>query len=130
MARGLNKVMIIGNLGHDPEMRYTKAGQPMTKFRVATNRSWTSPNGERHQETEWFNVVAWGKLAEICNQYLKKGEQVYVEGRLQSRQWNDSDGNRHSKTEIIAQEMIMLGSRPTSTNDFSQEDDMEDEFPF
>lgn len=129
MSRGLNKVMIIGNLGHDPEMRYTKSGQPMTKFRMAANRSWTSPDGERHKETEWFNVVAWGKLAEICNQYLNKGEQVYLEGRLHTRQWDDDDGNRRSTTEIVAQEMIMLGNRPISSENLS-EDDLEDEFPF
>ena len=131
MSRGLNKVMIIGNLGRDPEMRYTKSGNPLTKFRVATNRSWMSQDGERHEETEWFNVVAWDKLAEICNQYLTKGSQVYIEGRLQNRQWEDTDGNQHSSVEINAQEMIMLGSRIPSGSDFSKEDtEMEDEFPF
>ncbi|OQY30566.1 MAG: single-stranded DNA-binding protein [Anaerolineaceae bacterium 4572_5.1] len=130
MSRGLNKVLIIGNLGHDPEMRYTTSGQPMTKFRVAANRSWTSPDGERHQETEWFNIVAWGKLAEICNQYLNKGDQVYLEGRLHTRQWNDANGNQRSTTEIVAQEMIMLGNRPTSSEGLLPENDLEDEFPF
>ncbi|OQX60881.1 MAG: single-stranded DNA-binding protein [Anaerolinea sp. 4484_236] len=128
MSRGLNKVLIIGNLGHDPEMR--SSGQPMTKFRVAANRSWTSPDGERHQETEWFNIVAWGKLAEICNQYLNKGDQVYLEGRLHTRQWNDANGNQRSTTEIVAQEMIMLGNRPTSSEGLLPENDLEDEFPF
>ena len=82
MARGLNKVLLIGRLGHDPEMRYTPSGKPLTKFRMASDRSWTTTDGEKKSETEWFNVVAWGKLAEICNQYLKKGKQVYIEGRL------------------------------------------------
>ena len=131
MSRGLNKVMIIGNLGRDPEMRYTKSGNPLTKFRVATNRIWTSPDGERHEETEWFNVVAWDKLAEICNQYLTKGTQVYIEGRLQTHQWEDADGKQHSSVEINAQEMIILGSRSPSGSDSSEEDaELEDEFPF
>ncbi len=82
MSRGLNKVLLIGRLGHDPEMRYTPSGKPLTKFRMASDRSWTTSDGEKKSETEWFSVVAWGKLAEICNQYLKKGQQVYIEGRL------------------------------------------------
>jgi single-strand DNA-binding protein len=111
MARGLNKVMIIGHLGREPEMRYTPSGRPVTTFSVATSRSWHSADGERHEETEWFNVVAWGSLAEICNQYLHKGEQVYIEGRLQTRRWEDTDGNKHFTTELVANEMIMLGDR-------------------
>jgi single-strand DNA-binding protein len=111
MSRGLNKVMIIGHLGRDPEMRYTPSGRPVTTFSVATTRSWTSADGERHEETEWFNVVAWGSLAEICNQYLHKGQQVYIEGRLQTRRWEDSEGNKHFTTELVAKEMIMLGDR-------------------
>ena len=95
MSRGLNKVMIIGHLGRDPEMRYTPSGRPVTTFAVATSRSWSSMDGERHQETEWFNVVAWGNLAEICKQYLTKGQQVYIEGRLQTRKWEDKEGNKH-----------------------------------
>ena len=130
MSRGLNKVMIIGNLGNDPEMRYTKSGRPRTTFRMAANQSWTSPDGESHKETEWFNVVAWGRLAETCNQYLKTGKQIYIEGRLHTHQWDDADGKRHSITEIVAQEMIMLGNRPTSDESLSKEDALEDEFPF
>ena len=87
MSRGLNKVMIIGHLGRDPEMRYTPSGRPVTTFSVATNRSWSTADGERRTDTEWFNVVTWNKLAEICNQYLTKGQQVYIEGRLQTRRW-------------------------------------------
>ena len=99
MSRGLNKVMIIGNLGRDPEMRYTPSGRPVTTFTVACSRAWTTPDGERHEETEWFNVVSWGKLAETCKQYLVKGSHVYVDGRLQTRSWDDPEGKRHSRTE-------------------------------
>ena len=111
MSRGLNKVMIIGHLGRDPEMRYTPSGRPVTTFSVATNRSWNASDGERHTETEWFNIVSWGSLAEICKQFLTKGQQVYIEGRLQFRTWEDGEGKRHSSTEIVANEMIMLGER-------------------
>lgn len=91
MTRGLNKVMIIGNLGRDPEMRFTPTGKSVANFSVACNRSCKSKDGERHAETEWFNVVTWGKLAEISKQILKKGSLVYVEGRLQSRTWQDNE---------------------------------------
>ncbi len=111
MSRGLNKLMIIGHLGRDPERRYTPSGRPVTTFSVATSRTWHSADGERHEETEWFNVVAWGSLAEVCNQHLKKGQQVYVEGRLQTRRWEDGDGNKHFTTEVVAKEMTMLGGR-------------------
>lgn len=132
MARGLNKVMIIGNLGRDPEMRYTPSGRPVTSFNVATTRSWTSYDGERHEETEWFNVVAWGPLAEICNTHLQKGQQVYVEGRLQTRGWEDENGKRHYRTELVAQEMIILGERQTTrhTNPDDYPDINEDDFAF
>lgn len=117
MSRGLNKVMIIGRLGQDPEMRYTPSGRPLTKFQLAANRTWTTADGEKKSETEWFNIVAWGKLAEICNQYLKKGQQVYVEGRLHTRRWQDDDGANHSSVEVITQEMIMLDGRAIDEND-------------
>jgi len=130
MSRGLNKVMIIGHLGKDPEMRYTPSGRPVTTFNVATSRTWNTSEGERRTETEWFNVVTWGSLAEICNQYLVKGRQVYVEGRLQSRNWEDSDGNRHTSIEIVANEMIMLGDRRPSDEQPDETEADEDEFPF
>jgi single-strand DNA-binding protein len=131
MSRGLNKVMIIGHLGRDPEMRYTPSGRPVTTFSVATTRSWTSADGDRHEETEWFNVVAWGSLAEICNQYLHKGQQVYVEGRLQTRRWEDNEGNKHFTTELVAKEMIMLGDRRDIANDtLDSNEAMEEDFPF
>lgn len=140
MSRGLNKVMIIGHLGRDPEMRYTPSGRPVTTFSVATSRSWSSNDGERHQETEWFNVVAWGNLAEICKQYLSKGQQVYIEGRLQTRKWEDKEGNKHTSVEIVANEMMILGDRRENSSNHhaaAEENDApetstadEDEFPF
>jgi single-strand DNA-binding protein len=131
MGRGLNKVMIIGNLGRDPEMRYTPSGKPVTSFSLASSRSWVSSDGERREETEWFNVVAWGNLAEICNQHLNKGQQVYIEGRLQTRSWEDDNGQRHFRTEVVANEMIILGSR-VRYNDSSRDRsyDAADEEPF
>lgn len=111
MGRGLNKVMIIGNVGREPEMRYTPSGRPVTSFSVATSRSWTSADGERREETEWFNVVAWGNLAEICKSHLTKSQQVYIEGRLQTRGWEDETGKKHFRTELVANEMILLGDR-------------------
>jgi single-strand DNA-binding protein len=111
MSRGLNKVMIIGHLGRDPEMRYTPSGRPVTTFSVASSRSWNSADGERHSETEWFNVVVWGNLAEFCKQHLTKGQQVYIEGRLQTRRWEDKEGVKHNTVEIVASEMMMLGER-------------------
>lgn len=98
----LNKVMIIGNVGNDPEMRFTPNGNPVTSFRVATNRFYTTPDGERKQETDWFTIISWNKLAEQCNQFLNKGRLVYVEGRLRNRSWEGQDGQRRFRTEIIA----------------------------
>ena len=130
MSRGLNKVMIIGNLGRDPEMRYTPSGRPVTSFSVATSRKWNTSDGERRTETEWFSIVAWGNLAEICNQYLSKGQRVYVEGRLQTRRWEDTDGNKHTSTEVVANEMILLDNRRDS-NQAAEDDEADvDEFPF
>jgi single-strand DNA-binding protein len=126
MTRGLNKVLIIGRVGRDPEMRYTPSGRPVTTFSVGTSRSWSSADGEKHTETEWFNVVAWSNLAEICKQYLSRERLVYIEGRLQTRHWEDQDGNRHSATEIVANEMIMLDDRRESSAGSEYEDDEEE----
>ena len=104
----LNKVMIIGNVGTEPEMRFTPNGNPVTSFRVATNRVYTTPEGERKQETEWFTVVAWNRLAENCNQYLTKGQRVYAEGRLQTRSWESQDGQQRSRSEIVANRVLFL----------------------
>lgn len=130
MSRGLNKIMIIGNLGRDPEMRYTPSGRPVTTFTVATNRSWNTSEGEKRVETEWFNVVAWSTLAEVCKQCLTKGQQVYIEGRLQTRHWDDAEGNKHTSVEIVANEMIMLGDRRETEGSPESESVEEDEFPF
>jgi single-strand DNA-binding protein len=105
----VNKVILVGNLGSDPEIRHTQSGQSVANFSLATNEQWTGKDGQRNERTEWHRIVAWGRLAEICEQYLSKGRQVYVEGRLQTRQWDDRDGNRRYTTEIVAQVMQMLG---------------------
>ena len=113
---GLNKVMIIGNLGKDPEMRYTPSGSPVTNFSVAVTRRWKTPDGEQKEETEWFDVECWNKLAEIANTYLSKGRQVYVEGRLRTDSWEDQQtGQRRYRTRVHALEMQMLGSRGEQT---------------
>ncbi|MFQ3646079.1 MAG: single-stranded DNA-binding protein [Anaerolineae bacterium] len=123
MPRGLNKVIIIGHVGRDPEMRYTPSGRPVTSFSVAVGRTWTSSEGERHEETEWFNVVAWGTLAEICKTHLAKGHQVYIEGRLQTRSWEDDSGKKHFRTELVANEMILLGDRTLDQHYTSDDND-------
>ncbi|MEO8456614.1 MAG: single-stranded DNA-binding protein [Chloroflexota bacterium] len=105
---GLNKVMVIGNLGADPEMRYTADGKALTSFRVASSRNYSGPDGERREETEWFSVVTWQKLAEQCSQFLQKGRRVYVEGRLQTRSWDGQDGQRKYRTEVIAEKVLFL----------------------
>ncbi len=129
MSRGLNKVMLIGRLGRDPEMRYTPTGKPVTSFSVATNRTWVTADGERREATEWFNVVTWRELAEICHQYLGKGSKVYIEGRLQTRSWESQDGQKHYRTEVVADEMIILDQRASDTQrPAGQEPDRTDSF--
>jgi single-strand DNA-binding protein len=134
MSKSLNKVMLIGNLGRDPEMRYTPSGRPVTTFTLATTRSWKSSEGEQHSETEWFSIVAWGNLAEICKQYLLKGQQIYIEGRLQTRRWDDNEGIKHVNVEIVANEMMMLGDRKDGnlahSSDVSNSEETGEEFPF
>lgn len=110
MAKGLNKVLLIGSVDDEPESRQTPGGQSVTSFTVATTRTWTSAEGQAREETEWFNVVAWGNLAEICQQRLVQGQQVYVEGRLQTRRWQDSSGKSFFRTEVVAQDVITLTS--------------------
>jgi len=111
-------------------MRYTPSGKPVTSFSVATTRSWVNADGERREETEWFNVVAWGNLAEICKQCLSKGQQVYIEGRLQTRGWEDEAGNKHYRTEVVANEMIALGERREAQVAKQAKADEAEEFPF
>lgn len=109
MAGGVNKVILVGRLGADPDMRYTPSGQGVCELRLATNESWTDKNGQRQERTEWHRIVVWGKRAEICSKYLAKGREVYVEGRIQTRQYDDKDGNKRYITEVIAQDVQFLG---------------------
>jgi len=108
MAGSVNKVILIGRLGKDPEMRFTPSGKAVTNFTVATNENWTDQSGERQERTEWHRIVTWGKLAENSAKLLSKGKQVYIEGRLQTRQWDDRDGNKRYTTEIVANTMQIL----------------------
>jgi single-strand DNA-binding protein len=106
---GVNKVILIGNLGKDPEVRSTTSGLRVANFSLATSRSWTGQDGQRQEKTEWHSIVVWGKLAEICEKYLQKGKQVYIEGRIETRSWQDKEGQTKYKTEIICEQMTMLG---------------------
>ncbi len=117
---GLNKVMLIGNLGRDPELRYTQSGQAVANFTLATNEQWTNKNGEREERTEWHRIVVWGRQAEICGEYLSKGRQIYVEGRLQTREWEDREGNKRNTTEISANKVLMLGPRGEASTEVTQ----------
>lgn len=111
MSGSLNKVMLIGRLGKDPELKYTPSGTPVAKFTLATDESFKDRSGEQQQRTEWHNIVAWSRLAEICSEYLTKGKQVYIEGSIKSRQWEDQSGSKRTAYEIVAREMKMLGSK-------------------
>lgn len=113
LMASLNKVILIGNLGGDPEVRYTGGGQAVASFNIATTEKWTNKGGDPEERTEWHRIVVWGKLAEICQQYLSKGRQVYVEGRLQTRQWEDKEGNKRTTTEVVAQNVQFLGGAPS-----------------
>ncbi len=115
MAGSVNKVILIGRLGRDPELKYTPSGAPVAKFSLATDESFKDRTGEQQKRTEWHNIIAWNKLAEICGQYLTKGKQIYIEGSIRSRQWDDKQtGQKRTAYEIIAQRMQMLGSRSDS----------------
>jgi single-strand DNA-binding protein len=143
MARGVNKVIVVGNLGQDPETRYMPSGDAVTNLNIATNESWKDKQtGEQKDRTEWHRVAMFGRLAEIAAEYLRKGSQVYIEGKLRTRKWQDKDSNDRYTTEIIANEMQMLGDRassgapttsdspPTSAPPQSSENDFDDEIPF
>lgn len=126
MAKDLNKVMLIGRLGTEPELRYTQQGVPITTFRMAISRQWRDSDGNQRDETEWFTVVSWNRLAEICSEFLQKGARVYIEGRLQNRSWDDpQSGEKRYRTEIVASDMIILenrqGGRPDAADDFGGE---------
>ena len=115
MSNGLNKVLIIGNLGADPEIKYTQAGSPVANLSVATSERWKDKNtGEQKEQVEWHRVVIFGRLAEIAEQYLKKGSKIFVEGKLQTRDWEDSEGKKRYTTEVVAREMTMLDSKGDS----------------
>jgi len=110
MAGGVNKVMLLGNLGRDPEVRFTPSGQAVANFTIATNESWTDKSGQKQEKTEWHRIVVWGKLAELCGEYLKKGRQAFIEGRLQTREWTDKENKKNYTTEIVANNVQFLGS--------------------
>ena len=115
----VNKVILVGRLGRDPELRYTQGGQPVANFTLATDERWTNKDGERQERTEWHRIVAWRKLAEFCGEYLSKGRLVYVEGKLQTRDWEDKEGNKRKTTEIVADRINFVGPRPGSDSDSS-----------
>lgn len=110
-SRSINKVMLIGNLGGEPELRHTASNVPVVNFTVATNESWLNKDGNREERTEWHRVVAWRRLAEICSEYLHKGSQVYIEGKIRTRNWEDQSGQKRFITEVVADEMVILGGR-------------------
>jgi single-strand DNA-binding protein len=112
LMSSLNKVMLIGRLGRDPEVRHTPEGTPVASFSLATSEFWTDKNGTRQERTEWHNIVAWNKLAELSRRYLAKGRQVYIEGRIRTRDWDDKEGNKRRTTEIIASQILFVGARP------------------
>ncbi len=119
--RSLNKVLLLGNLGRDPEVRYTASGKAVATFTLATSSKWRDQDGNDQERTEWHRVVAWGRLGEVCGEYLSKGKQVFIEGRIQTRDWEDQDGNRRTTVEIIANDMIMLGgSGGTQGRDYEE----------
>jgi single-strand DNA-binding protein len=140
--RGVNKVILIGHLGRDPEVRYTSSGQAVANFSIATNETWKNKDGNQEELTEWHRIVAWGKLGEICGEYLSKGKQVYIEGVLRTRSWQDRDGNKRQTTEIHARNLQMLGRAgdlPETPEDISSPEsdsqelppvDSEDDIPF
>lgn len=121
MAKSLNKVMLIGNLGKDPEIRYTGSGAAVASFSLATNESWKDGDGNQQERVEWHNIVVWQKLAEICQQYLRKGSKIYVEGRIQTRSYDDKNtGTKKYITEIVVSQMLMLDGKPQGTAETSE----------
>ena len=125
---GVNKVILIGNLGADPEVRSTGGGTPVTNFRLATSETYKTREGQRETRTEWHRVVTFGKLAEICGQYLKKGKQIYIEGRIQTREWEDQTGNKRWTTEVVANQMVMLGRAGEGGGGYSPDDSQETQY--
>jgi single-strand DNA-binding protein len=109
---GVNKVILIGRLGQDPEVRYTPSGQAVANFTMATSENWTGKDGQKQERTEWHRIVVWGRLAELCKDYLRKGRQVYIDGKLQTRSWDDKEGKKRYTTEIVANTVQFLGTAP------------------
>ena len=132
----VNKVILVGNLGGDPEVRFTKGGQAVANFSIATSEKWTNKDtGNKEEKTEWHNIVAWGKLGEICGEYLSKGKQVYIEGKIETQNWEDNDGNMRHKTQIVASNMTMLngangGNHEAPETSQGQRNDDDDDIPF
>lgn len=118
MANSLNRAMLIGNLTRDPELRKTANGQSVTSFSIATNRAFTTQTGEKKEQADYHNIVAWGRLAEICAQYLTKGKKIYVDGRIQNREWEGTDGQKRYRTEVVVENMIMLDRAGNSTGSY------------
>jgi len=129
MAKGVNKVILLGNLGSDPELRYTPSGTAVATFSIATNERWPDKDGNVQEHTEWHRVVCWRKLAEIAGEYLKKGRPVFIEGKLKTRNWEDQNGVKRYQTEIIANNLQMLGSRGEADSSSSPEDFGDSDFP-
>jgi single-strand DNA-binding protein len=139
MAKDLNKVLLIGRLGQDPELKYTQSGIAVTKFSLATSQQWKDQDGNTQDKTEWHNVVAWRRLAEICAEYLKKGSKVYLEGGLSTSSWEDENKKKHYRTEVVLNDMIMLDSKgagggdssgSSAVSDISSESSKDDDLPF
>ena len=137
MAGGINKAIIVGHMGSDPDVKYSQNGMAVARFNVATNESWTNKGGNKEERTEWHRIVVFGKLAEICKNYLSKGKQVYVEGRLQTRQWEDRDGNKRNTTEIVANTIEFLGGKAPAAANMPEEPEVpssggftDDDIPF
>ncbi|MFH1672650.1 MAG: single-stranded DNA-binding protein [Pseudomonadota bacterium] len=136
----INKVILIGNLGRDPEIRYTASGTAVANFSLATTDNWTNKDGAKEARTEWHRIVAWGRLGEICGEYLSKGKSVYIEGRIQTREWEDKEGNKRQTTEIVAYQMQMLGGKgyteslpdepPSVANNNAAPEIKQDDIPF
>ncbi|MBW2645833.1 MAG: single-stranded DNA-binding protein [Deltaproteobacteria bacterium] len=136
----VNKVILVGNLGRDPEIRYTASGTAVANFSIATTDNWTNKDGTKETRTEWHRIVAWGRLGEICGEYLSKGRSVYIEGRIQTREWEDKEGNKRQTTEIVANQMQMLGGKgyteslpeepPSAANNNTKTEIKQDDIPF
>ena len=136
MARSVNKVILIGNLGRDPEVRFTSGGTPVANFSIATSEQWKNAEGEQQEHTEWHNLVAFRRLAEICGEYLHKGSRIYVEGKIRSRSWEGQDGQKRYRTEVIIDDMMMLDSRgepgkaAAADSGFQPDEISDDDIPF